>query len=146
MEMTKADIESLIESLVKKQPVLRVAPQMRDLNNNGHIFGGWVLSQMDIAGGIVAAQVAQGSCATVAIEAMEFISPILPRDLISVYVDVVRIGRTSVTLCIDVIATRNRGDEQIPVTRGTFHFVALDEQAHPREIPNESRKIYGQDN
>lgn len=138
MEMTKEEIEQLS----KKQPILRVAPQMRDLNNNGHIFGGWVLSQMDIAGGIVAAQVAQGSTATVAIEAMEFITPILPRDLISVYVDVAKIGRTSITLCIDVIATRNRGNEQIAVTRGTFHFVALDENAKPRLIPDESRQIY----
>lgn len=138
MEMTKQEIESLSE----KQPILRVAPQMRDLNNNGHIFGGWVLSQMDIAGGIVAAQVAQGSTATVAIEAMEFITPILPRDLISVYVDVSKIGRTSITLCIDVIATRNRGDQQVPVTRGTFHFVALDEESRPREIPSESRALF----
>lgn len=138
MEMTKEEIELLS----KKQPILRVAPQMRDLNNNGHIFGGWVLSQMDIAGGIVAAQVAQGSTATVAIEAMEFITPILPRDLISVYVNVAKIGRTSVTLCIDVIATRNRGDQQVPVTRGTFHFVALDDDAKPRPIPDESRSIY----
>lgn len=136
--MTKNDIKAL----AKKQPVLRVAPQMRDLNNNGHIFGGWVLSQMDVAGGIVAAQVAQGSCATVAIEAMEFITPILTRDIISVYVDVKKIGRTSITLCIDVLATRNRGDEQVPVTRGTFHFVALDELARPREIPAESRALY----
>lgn len=136
--MTKNDIKALAE----KQPVLRVAPQMRDLNNNGHIFGGWVLSQMDVAGGIVAAQVAQGSCATVAIEAMEFITPILTRDIISVYVDVKKIGRTSITLCIDVLATRNRGDEQVPVTRGTFHFVALDELARPREIPAESRALY----
>lgn len=136
--MTKNDIKAL----AKKQPVLRVAPQMRDLNNNGHIFGGWVLSQMDVAGGIVAAQVAQGSCATVAIEAMKFITPILTRDIISVYVDVKKIGRTSITLCIDVLATRNRGDEQVPVTRGTFHFVALDELARPREIPAESRALY----
>lgn len=134
--------EQEIEALAKQQPILRVAPQMRDLNNNGHIFGGWVLSQMDIAGGIVAAQVAQGSTATVAIEAMEFITPILPRDLISVYVNVRKIGRTSITLCIDVIATRNRGDEQVAVTRGTFHFVALDELARPREIPAESRALF----
>lgn len=138
MEMTK----NYIATLAEKQPVLRVAPQMRDLNNNGHIFGGWVLSQMDIAGGIMAARVAQGSTATVAIEAMEFIAPILPRDLISVYVDVSKIGRTSITLCIDVIATRNRGDEQVPVTRGTFHFVALDEESRPREIPSESRALF----
>ncbi len=136
--MTEQDIESLSQ----KQPILRVAPQMRDLNNNGHIFGGWVLSQMDIAGGIVAAQVAQGSTATVAIEAMEFISPILPRDLISVYVEVKKIGRTSITLCIDVIADRNRREEHVPVTRGTFHFVALDQDARPRIIPEESRSKY----
>ena len=90
--------EDDVQTLRKMQPVLRVAPRPRDLNNNGHIFGGWVLSQMDTAGGIMAARVAQGSTATVAIEAMEFIAPILQRDLISVYARVERIGRTSIAI------------------------------------------------
>lgn len=128
-----------LDSLRKLQPVLRVAPQPRDLNNNGHIFGGWVLSQMDIAGGIMAARVAQGSTATVAIEAMEFIAPILTRDLISVYARVERIGRTSVAIRLDVIASRNLGEEWVPVTSGLFTFVALDDDHQPRVIPESSK-------
>ncbi len=134
--------EDEIEYLKTQQPVLRVAPRQRDLNNNGHIFGGWVLSQMDVAGGIMAARVAQGSTATVAIEAMEFLAPILVRDLISVYVRVERIGNTSVSLRIDVVAERNRGETLVPVTSGLFTFVALDEDARPRPIPEQSKTKY----
>ena len=131
-----------LSALSKLQPVLRVAPQPRDLNNNGHIFGGWVLSQMDIAGGIMAARVARGSTATVAIEAMEFIAPILTRDLISVYARVDRIGRTSVAIRIDVIASRNLDEERVPVTSGLFTFVALDKDSRPRAIPESSKRQY----
>jgi len=134
--------ENELEELAKLQPVLRVAPQPRDLNNNGHIFGGWVLSQMDIAGGIMAARVAKGSTATVAIEAMEFIAPILSRDLISVYARIERIGRTSVAIRLDVIASRNLGEERVPVTSGLFTFVALDENHQPRAIPEASKTKY----
>ena len=131
-----------LEALDGMQPILRTAPQPRDLNNNGHIFGGWVLAQMDIAGGIMAARVARGSTATVAIEAMEFIAPILARDLISVYARVDRIGRTSIAIRLDVIASRDLGDKRVPVTSGLFTFVALDEDKKPREIPAESRERY----
>src|SRR3982750_4013155 len=92
-----------------KDPVLRVVPGPGDINANGHIFGGWVLSQMDIAAGIVASREAQGSVATVAIEAMEFLAPILLRDLVSVYARVERVGRTSIAIRIEVVATRDRG-------------------------------------
>src|SRR6478736_7046969 len=92
-----------------RQPVLRVVPGPSDINANGHIFGGWVLSQMDIAAGIVASRRAGGSVATVAIEAMEFIAPIHLRDLISVYAEVERVGRTSMAVRIEVIATRDLG-------------------------------------
>lgn len=129
-------------ALSKLQPVLRVAPQPRDLNNNGHIFGGWVLSQMDIAGGIIAARVAEGSTATIAIEAMEFIAPILSRDLISVYAQVERIGRTSVAIRINVIASRNLGELKVPVTSGLFTFVALDENQKSKPISDAARAKY----
>ena len=131
-----------LPALANMQPVFRVAPQPRDLNNNGHIFGGWVLSQMDIAGGVMAARVARGSTATVAIEAMEFIAPILSRDLISVYARVERIGRTSIAIRLNVIASRNLDEEQVPVTSGLFTFVALDDNHHPRTIPKESKEKY----
>ncbi|HET8613804.1 MAG TPA: acyl-CoA thioesterase [Sphingomonas sp.] len=123
------------ESPRPRDPVLRVAPRPRDINANGHIFGGWVLSQMDIAGGIVAARRADGAVATVAIEAMSFIAPILLSDLISVYAEVTRIGRTSMAVQIDVVATRDGGKREVPVTSGFFTFVALDANHRPRPVP-----------
>jgi acyl-CoA thioesterase YciA len=119
-----------------REPVLRIVPQRSDINSNGHIFGGWVLAQMDIAGGIVAGRVADGPCATIAIEAMKFIQPILVRDIISVYAEVARRGRTSVAIKIEVVATRDRGATNVSVTEGIFTFVALDEQARPRVLPS----------
>ncbi|MEO8723422.1 MAG: acyl-CoA thioesterase [Sphingobium sp.] len=120
-----------------REPILRTVPRPGDINANGHIFGGWVLSQMDIAGGIVAARVAQGAVATVAIETMQFIGPILLGDVISVYAHVERRGRTSVAIRIDVIATRGHNQAEVNVTHGLFTFVALDENARPRLLPPE---------
>jgi acyl-CoA thioesterase YciA len=117
-----------------KDPVLRVVPGPGDINANGHIFGGWVLSQMDIAAGIVASRRAGGSVATIAIERMEFIAPIHLRDVISVFAEVERVGRTSMAIRIEVIATRDRGATDIKVTEGMFTFVALDEQHRPRPV------------
>jgi len=119
---------------VRGEPILRVVPGPGDINANGHIFGGWVLSQMDIAAGIVASREAEGPVATVAIEAMEFLAPILLRDLVSVYAKVERIGRTSIAIRIDVIATRDRGTTEVKVTEGLFTFVALDENHQPRPV------------
>jgi acyl-CoA thioesterase YciA len=118
-----------------RQPVLRVVPGPGDINANGHIFGGWILSQMDIAAGIIASRRANGPVATVAIESMEFIAPINLRDLISVYAKVERVGRTSMGVRIEVIATRDRGATHIKVTNGMFTFVALDEEHRPRALP-----------
>jgi len=120
----------------KDEVILRVVPQPADINSNGHIFGGWVLSQMDIAGGIVAARVAQGAVATVAIESMKFISPILLGDIVSLYAREERRGRTSVAIRIDVVATRGRAQEQVRLTNGIFTFVALDETHRPRALPD----------
>ena len=117
-----------------KIPVLRVVPGPSDINANGHIFGGWVLSQMDIAAGIVASRRADGPVATIAIERMEFITPIHLRDVISVFAEVERVGRTSMAIRIEVIATRDRGATDIKVTEGLFTFVALDEQHRPRPV------------
>jgi acyl-CoA thioesterase YciA len=118
-----------------RDPVLRVLPEPADINSNGHIFGGWVLAMMDRAGGIAAGRVAQGRCATVAIEAMEFIAPILLGDLISIYSSIERRGRTSVGIRLDVIASRNRGDTEVKVTTGVFTFVCLDENFRPKPLP-----------
>ena len=115
-------------------PVLRVVPGPSDINSNGHIFGGWVLSQMDIAAGIVASRRAKGAVATVAIDKMEFLAPIHLRDLISVYAEIERVGRTSMAIRIQVIASRDGGETEVKVTDGVFTFVAIDEQARPRPV------------
>ncbi len=124
--------------MIHDEPILRVVPQPADINANGHIFGGWVLSQMDIAGGIVAGRIAHGSCATVAIEQMNFLAPILLRDIVSVYARVERRGRTSVAIRLDVIASRDRGAEEVKVTSGVFTFVAVDEDFKPKPLPPEA--------
>ena len=116
------------------EPILRVVPRPGDINANGHIFGGWVLSQMDIAAGIVAARESDGPVATVAVDAMKFLAPILLHDLISVYAHVERVGRTSISIRIEVIATRRMGLEDVKVTEGLFTFVALDENHRPRPV------------
>ena len=118
-----------------RDPILRVVPRPADINANGHIFGGWVLAQMDIAGGILAGRTAEGPCATVAIDAMAFIQPILLRDVISIYAEVVRRGRTSMGIKLEVIATRDRGETIVKVTEGLFTFVAIDDNAKPRALP-----------
>jgi acyl-CoA thioesterase YciA len=116
------------------EPILRVVPRPGDINSNGHIFGGWVLSQMDIAAGIVAAREADGPVATVAIEAMKFIAPVLLHDIVAVFARIERIGRTSIAIRIEVIASRDRGKTEVKVTEGLFTFVAIDENHRPRPV------------
>jgi len=118
--------------------ILRVVPGPSDINANGHIFGGWVLSQMDIAAGIVASRRANGPVATIAIDRMEFLAPIHLRDLISVYAGVESVGRSSMKVKIEVIATRDRGATEVKVTEGLFTFVAIDEKARPRPVDQSS--------
>ena len=118
-------------------PILRLMPAPADINANGHIFGGWVLSQMDIAAGIVASRRANGPVATVAIEAMKFISPIHLRDLVSVFAEVERVGRTSMGVKIEVIAHRDLGTTEVKVTEGLFTFVALDANHRPRQVDSD---------
>jgi acyl-CoA thioesterase YciA len=124
-------------SSLERAPILRVVPGPGDINANGHIFGGWVLSQMDIAAGIVASNRANGPVATVAIERMEFLAPIHLRDLISVFAEVERVGRTSMGVRIEVIANRDRGATEVKVTEGLFTFVALDAEHRPRPVDPE---------
>lgn len=122
----------------RHNPVLRTVPGPEDINANGHIFGGWVLAQMDRAGGIVARKVAQGPCATVAINAIDFLAPIHLRDVVSVYGEVIKRGRTSIGIKIEVVATRFADDEEVKVTEGVFTFVALDDEFRPRSLPTGS--------
>src|SRR5437764_13755312 len=123
---------------IERAPIIRVIPGPSDINANGHIFGGWVLSQMDIAAGIVASRRARGPVATVAIEAMKFLAPIHLRDLISVYAAVERVGRTSMGVSIEVIAERDFGATEVKVTEGLFTFVALDSEHRPRPVETQT--------
>ena len=117
-----------------RDPIVRTVPQPADMNGNGDIFGGWVLSQMDIAGGTLAARVARGRVATVAITAMTFVQPIKVGDLVSIYGEVSKVGRTSVTVALETVVQRKLDPTPIQVTHGTFVFVAIDEDGKPRQV------------
>lgn len=120
-----------------REPVLRVQPEPQDINLNGHIFGGWVMAMMDRAGGIAASRYSKTPCATVAVQGMEFHAPILMGDVISIYADLERRGRTSMTFRLDVVAGRGRGrDEEVRVTSGLFTFVALGDDLRPTPLPD----------
>jgi acyl-CoA thioesterase YciA len=106
-----------------------------DANPHGDIFGGWVLSQMDIAGGISAGQRAEGRVVTVAVEAMSFIRPVNIGDVLCVYTDPHREGRTSVAIHVEAWALRDRLGNRVKVTEGLFTFVAIDDHGKPRPLP-----------
>jgi acyl-CoA thioesterase YciA len=108
-----------------------------DANPSGDIFGGWMLSQMDLAGGTIAAQRARGRVATVAITAMTFHAPVLVGDLVSCYGIITRIGRTSLTVQVESWAQRDKGGPPLRVTEGTFTYVAIDSERRPRPVPPE---------
>ena len=119
------------------EPALRAIAMPADANANGDIFGGWVLSQMDMAGGSVAAQRARGRVATVAITAMTFHLPVFVGDLVSCYGTVKRVGRTSITVQVESWARRYMTGEHVKVTEGTFTFVAIGPERQPRPVPPE---------
>ncbi len=127
--------------LPDKQPVLRVMPMPADLNPAGDVFGGWVMSQVDIAGAIPAVRRVRGRVATVAVNSFLFQQPIAVGDVVSFYADVVKLGRTSITVDVKVYATR-QGFESDPVnvmvTEATLVYVALDQEGAKRPIPAEA--------
>ena len=119
-----------------REPVLRVVPMPADANPTGDIFGGWIMSQVDIAGSIPALRVAQGRVATVAVNSFVFKQPVLIGDLVSFYARVVRVGRTSVTVDVEVFAQRGRPKEvTVKVTEATLTYVAVDQNRKPRPVP-----------
>ena len=126
-------------------PALRTLAMPADANPNGDIFGGWVLSQMDIAGGVTAFDRARGRVATVAVDAMTFHRPVYVGDVLCVYAEVVRIGRTSIAVQLEAWASRarragatagSREERREKVTEGLFTFVAIDDHGRPRPVPN----------
>jgi acyl-CoA thioesterase YciA len=114
---------------------VRLIAMPADTNANGDIFGGWVLSQMDQAGGIAAVERAQGRVATIAVEAMTFIRPVKIGDVLCVYTEVDHVGRTSMKIHIEAWSQRFRTHVREKVTDATFTFVAIDENGRPRPVP-----------
>jgi acyl-CoA thioesterase YciA len=125
------------EALPDRDPVLRVVPMPSDANYTGDIFGGWIMSQVDIAGSIPAIELAQGRVATVAVNSFVFKQPVMIGDVVSFYADVVRVGRTSVTVDVEVYARRRTLHEVVKVTEATLTYVAVDDQRRPRPVKGE---------
>jgi acyl-CoA thioesterase YciA len=118
-----------------KEPTLRLVPMPADSNSSGDIFGGWVMSQVDIAGSIPAIRRARGRVATVAVNSFVFRQPVMVGDVVSFYADVVKVGRTSITVSVEVYAQRNpEKEETVKVTEATLTYVAVDKQRRPRVV------------
>jgi len=119
-----------------RQPAIRMLAMPSDTNPYGHIFGGWIMSQMDIAGAVVALEYAQGRVATIAVTSMEFHKPVFVGDLISCFAHIEKLGNSSLTVKVEVFAQRTRQNvEVIKVTEATIVYVALDEQGRCRRLP-----------
>jgi acyl-CoA thioesterase YciA len=116
----------------------RIMAMHGNTNPSGDIFGGWVLSQMDIAAGICAGQRAQSRVVTVSLESMSFIRPVKVGDILGVYTRVIHIGNTSMTINVEAWVRRDRIGNREKVTEGNFKFVALDDDGKPKAIPPES--------
>jgi acyl-CoA thioesterase YciA len=112
-----------------------------DTNANGDIFGGWLLSQMDVGGGVFASKVAKSRTVTVAIEAMNFRKAVYVGDLVSVHANLVRLGRSSVTVHLEAWAVRRRETRPILVTDGNFTYVSIDDHGRPRVIPRDEEPV-----
>ena len=117
------------------EPAVRTLAMPADTNPSGDIFGGWVLAQMDLAAGIVAAQRARGRVATAALDGMSFHKPVYVGDLVSCYAKVVHIGRSSMIVQVDTFVLRSRTGDEVKVTEGRFTLVAIDEHGRPRPVP-----------
>ena len=126
---------SITVPLPNKDPTLRVIPMPADANHTGDIFGGWIMSQVDLAGSIPAVRLAQGRVATVAVNSFVFRQPVFVGDVVSLYAEVVKVGRTSITVDVEVYSQRRPEKELcVKVTEGTLTYVAVDDQRRPRVI------------
>lgn len=119
-----------------KELVLKVIPMPADCNANGDIFGGWVMAQVDLAGSVIPARYADGRMATVAVNEFIFKQPVRVGDILSFFSELTRIGRTSMTVKVEVYAERFRAQgKYIKVTEASLTYVAIDDQGQPREVP-----------
>ncbi|HVY04799.1 MAG TPA: acyl-CoA thioesterase [Burkholderiales bacterium] len=121
-----------------REPTLRVVPMPSDANYTGDIFGGWIMSQVDIAGSIPAIELAKGRVATVAVNSFVFKQPVMIGDLVSFYASIVRVGRTSITVDVEVYARRRTLEEVVKVTEATLTYVAVGDDRLPRPVNQES--------
>ena len=113
---------------------IRTLTMPADTNQNGDIFGGWLLSQMDVGGGVFASKTTKSRTVTVAIEAMNFRKPVYVGDLVSVHANLVRIGRTSITVHLEAWVLRRKESQSILVTDGNFTYVSIDDDGHPQTV------------
>ncbi len=122
---------------IGKQPAIKIVAMPKDANAGGSIFGGWIMSQIDIAGAVPALERAQGKIVTVAVNSIEFHEPIFIGDLISCYAEVIKTGCTSITIKVEVYAERYLSNRQtVKVTEAELIYVALDENRKPRKLPD----------
>jgi len=119
-----------------REPTLRVVPMPADVGYGGDIFGGWIMAQVDIAGSIPAIRRALGRVVTVAVNSFRFRQPVFVGDVVSFYAEVIRVGRTSITVNVEVYAQRNPAEEEcVKVTEATLTYVAVDSERRPRVVP-----------
>ena len=123
----------------RRDPVIRVTAMPADANAYGDIFGGWIMSQVDVAGAIPASRRAHGRVATIAVNSFVFRQPVLIGDVVSFFAQIVRVGRTSITVEVEVYAQRNPGKEEVTVkvTEASLTYVAVDATRRPRPLPAE---------
>jgi acyl-CoA thioesterase YciA len=125
------------EPVAAREPTLRVVPMPSDANYTGDIFGGWIMSQVDIAGSIPAIELAGGRVATIAVNSFVFKQPVMIGDVVSFYARVMRVGRTSITVDVEVYARRRELREEVKVTEATLTYVAVDDERRPRPVVRE---------
>ena len=119
-----------------RQLVMRVMPMPADANGNGDIFGGWIMAQVDLAGAVIPARIAKGRIATVAVNQFVFKQPVSIGDLLSFYATVTRVGRTSITVRVEVVAERDPENlHVVKVTEANLTYVAIDPAGRPRALP-----------
>jgi acyl-CoA thioesterase YciA len=122
-------------ALPAKEPTLRMIPMPADANHTGDIFGGWIMAQVDLAGAVPAMRVAKGRVATIAVNSFVFKQPVFVGDIVSLYAEVVRIGRTSITVSVEVYAQhRSAADDAVKVTEAVLTYVAVDDERRPRVV------------
>lgn len=121
-----------------REPVIRVTAMPADTNAYGDIFGGWLVSQMDMAAGLIAARFSRGRAVTIAMDGMQFHKPVKIGDEVTVYGDIRRVGRTSMTIAIEAWRRHRHEEERVKVTEAVFTFVAIDDAGKPRAIEQEN--------